>query len=117
MLNGALTPSRWQCKITIGKEPETFSPLDGRNTSPEPIARPSYIQAPYRIPTLHAFSRSVIYFFLDAELVPITDAITVHAVASTGEKVAADIPLERINPESPTIHHLAAKTLMNVLVM
>jgi hypothetical protein len=80
------------------------------NPDLDAVRRPDYVQAPYRIPTLHAFSRSVIYFFLSRQITPPTNAITVKAVASTGEKVTANVPLERIetnsNPLTTSPHFL-----------
>jgi hypothetical protein len=123
MLRGALTPSRWQCEISLGKGSGTSSPLrcayaksvSGETT--DTIQRPACVQAPYRIPTFHAFTQNSIYFFLDTQAAPLADSITVQAEASTGQKVTVEIQLDRIEAPAgiPIIHVLAAKALMNDL--
>jgi hypothetical protein len=81
------------------------------------IQRPACVQAPYRIPTFHAFTQNSIYFFLDTQATPLADSITVQAEASTGQKVTVEIQLDRIEVPAgiPIIHVLAAKALMNDL--
>jgi len=123
MLTGALTPSRWQCEISLGTGSGTSSPLrcayaksvSGETT--DTIQRPACVQAPYRIPTFHAFTQNSIYFFLDTQAAPLADSITVQAEASTGQKVTVEIQLDRIEAPAgiPIIHVLAAKALMNDL--
>jgi Mg-chelatase subunit ChlD len=122
MLKGALTPSRWQCEIMLPQNIDTFPSSSDESTSAEgvvsnhvSIPQPPILQAPNQIPSLHAFSRSSVYFFLDPHLLDQMTSITVQARASSGERVKMEIPLERVEIQSLTIHHLAAKALMNDL--
>ena len=121
MLQGALTPSAWQCEISFGNGIEAFSPEvieDIRRNSDELQAaefqRPSCIQAPFRIPTLHTFSRFSVFFILNRKL-PIEGEIKIQAVETTGETVKIVLPLELVEKKTPTFHSLAAKAVMNDL--
>jgi Mg-chelatase subunit ChlD len=122
MLKGALMPSTWQCEITLREENETFSPTSGEPTSTEGVVlndmlipQPPILQAPNRIPPLHTFLRSSVYFLVEPQVLGQTKSITVQAVASSGERAKLDIPLEQVESQPPTIHHLAGKALMNDL--
>jgi Mg-chelatase subunit ChlD len=113
MLKGALMPSTWQCEITLREENDTLPPTSGENDMP--IPQPPILQAPNRIPPLHTFLRSSVYFLVDPQVLGQTKSITVQAVASSGERAKLDIPLEQVEAQPPTIHHLAGKALMNDL--
>jgi hypothetical protein len=117
MLKGALTPSQWQCEITL---PETVTPthpsiFDVFLPTQIPIPRPNVIQAPYHIPSLHAFTRTSVYFFLNPQLLIGQSTIVIHGVAASGENFKTDIPLEEVGSLHPSVHFLAAKALMSDL--
>jgi Vault protein inter-alpha-trypsin domain/von Willebrand factor type A domain len=122
MLKGALTPSQWQCKIGSKDGFGIFSPLGGAHTTradtegraEAAIQKPGCVQAPFLIPSLHAFSRCSVYFSLDKQTMDNLSVINVLGVASTGEEISVDIPVEKLASVT-TIHFLAAKALMNDL--
>jgi Mg-chelatase subunit ChlD len=122
MLKGALTPSRWQCEITLGDGSENSMPLHNlystlhQGPSVEmPVQAPPSIQTPYRVPTLHAFSRFSLFFLLNRRVLGGSTSIAIQATAATGEKINVTLPLEHVQTDRPTIHFLAAKSLLNDL--
>jgi Mg-chelatase subunit ChlD len=122
MLKGALTPPQWQCEIMLRQDTDASPSTRGEPTSTEgvvlsnmSIPQPPILQAPSRIPSLHAFCRLSVYFFVDPHVLGQMTSITVQAVASSGEKVKVEIPLEQVEAQSLIVHHLAAKALMNDL--
>jgi von Willebrand factor type A domain len=122
MLKGALTPSRWQCEITLGDGSTSSIPLQNlyskfhqEPSADMPVQAPAYIRTPYRIPILHASSRLSIFFFLNHRALGAFKSVTIQGMATTGEKVNVALPLEHVQTEKPTIHFLAAKSLMNDL--
>lgn len=76
------------------------------------VQKPVCVQAPFRVPTLHAFSRLSIFFIVDRKI-SLENSVKVEAQASTGESVTVLLPMEKIEEKPPTIHFLAAKALMN----
>jgi Mg-chelatase subunit ChlD len=122
MLKGALMPSTWQCEITLCEENDTFPPGRSDSTGTEGavpndmlISQQPVLQAPNRIPPMHTFLRSSVYFLVDPQVLGQTKSVTVQAVASSGERARLEIPLEQVEAQPPTIHHLAGKALMNDL--
>jgi hypothetical protein len=87
---------------------------EGTKLDPVAITKPPILQAPNKISSLHAFSRSLAYTFVDT---PVQSQIIVivEGVTSSGERAEAEVPLERIEAQPLTIHHLAAKALVNDL--
>lgn len=119
MLNGALTPCSWQCKISLERKGEPYLAQIGEDTKSgsgklldSKLQKPVCVQAPFRIPTLHAFSRLSVYFIINRKI-PLENSVKIQAVASTGEVVEVLLPLERVGDQPATIHFLAAKALMN----
>jgi hypothetical protein len=122
MLKGALTPSQWQCEIVLPNEIGASVSMSAKSESTKgnsrkklTLPRPRILQAPNCIPSLHAFSRSSVYFFINPQVLRGISSITVRAVASSGEKFEIEIPLEESKAQPLIIHHLAAKALMNDL--
>ncbi|KFY12272.1 hypothetical protein V491_06852, partial [Pseudogymnoascus sp. VKM F-3775] len=104
MLRAALTPSSWTVDVT----------LDGVSISEKGNGEISYIQAPHKIPDLHAFSRSSVYFFLNEEFegkVAKIQATSVHS----GETFTAEIPIEKSEIGKKWVHQLAAKAVLGDL--
>lgn len=119
MLKGALTPSAWQCEISLGNGngfslPEANEDIRWNSDEFQAAGfqRPSCIQAPYHIPTLHAFSRFSIFFILNRK-VPIDTVIKIQAAETTEEIVTVILPLETVEKKTATLHSLAAKAVMN----
>jgi Mg-chelatase subunit ChlD len=113
MLKGALTPRHWNCEILVPNA--TLKSAEDAASRMMPIQRPAALQAPNQIPTLHAFRRTSIYFLVDTQLMGQTTSITVQTVTVSGQKIQMEIPLEKTDAKPLTIHHLAAKALMNDL--
>lgn len=116
MLKGALSPASWKCEMTLSgfteslkksSTPETTENLAGPAVS-HPL--PAYIQAPYRMHSLHPFARSSIFFLFNQGQGPLPQAINVKASTSSGETISVDIPVEHTTTKSPIVHHLAAKS-------
>lgn len=113
MLNGALTPSSWQCKISLEPEIEPYLAQVGVGTeSSSDIQAPVIVQAPFHIPTLHAFSRLSVFFIINRKM-SLETSVKIQAIASTGETATFLLPLEKVEGKPTTIHYLAAKALMN----
>jgi uncharacterized protein YegL len=117
MLKGALTPSQWQCKVELPEGSGTAHSMSFEEFLPTqlPIPRPIAIQAPYKTPFFHAFTRTSVYFFLDPQQLAGRSKITIEGVESSGKTFRTDIPLEEVQSQSQTIHSLAAKALMTDL--
>lgn len=116
MLKGALSPASWKCEMTLSgfteslkksSTPETTGNLAGPAVS---FPLPAYIQAPYRMNSLHPFARSSIFFLFNQDQGSLPQAISVKASTSSGETISVDIPVEHTITKSPIIHHLAAKS-------
>jgi hypothetical protein len=110
MLKAALTPSRLQCNVDLGKDLAV-------NTSEQEIAGyrvqyPGCVQAPHHIPVLHTFSHFSLYYMLESRLDSLPKTINITATTDKGEKLTAQLPIQTVADQS-AIHHLAAKALMN----
>lgn len=113
MLNGALTPSSWQCKVSLEPEIEPYlAQIGGGTESNSDIQTPVIVQAPFHIPTLHAFSRLSVFFIINRKM-SLETSVKIQALASTGETATYLLPLEKVEGRPTTIHYLAAKALMN----
>jgi hypothetical protein len=73
------------------------------------IPYPKLLQAPHKIPSLFAFSRTSVYLLMSPSTIqrkPI--AIVLRATSEHGP-LALEIPIERLDTPTETIHQLAAK--------
>ncbi|KAK2805188.1 hypothetical protein FQN51_000711 [Onygenales sp. PD_10] len=114
MLKGALTPHRWQCQLKFGNE--VLPPLPTATMSDLATLRPPCIQAPYKIPALHPFNQFSIFLFINTEGYVLPRSITVEGtILPKGESVTAELPIDEMAGERPSVHYLAAKALMNDL--
>jgi Vault protein inter-alpha-trypsin domain/von Willebrand factor type A domain len=102
MLEAALTPSTWKVEISMDDIPITTK-------GDERLC----IQAPYRIPDFHAFTRSSVYFLFQQEFKG--KAIIVKATATSGEAVTAELPIQSVESKRTCVHLLAAKAVLNDL--
>ena len=113
MLKGALSPSSWNCRITLKSDQEQpfamgSSPKMSHSDSPRLL----FVKAPYEIPPLLSFTQSISYFLIESSDMPCT-SITIHGASSSGQNVTVDIPIERAKVSDPTILHLAAKAILS----
>jgi hypothetical protein len=113
MLKAALTPSRLQCEVDIGQLPLMDTDIfDTGGLSGYKLRLPPCIQAPHHIPMLNTFSQFSLYYMLDCELGSLPESVTITAVTDKGEKLIAQLPLQK-SAKKPGLHYLAAKALMN----
>lgn len=116
MLKGALSPASWKCEMTLSrfteslKKPSTPKTTENLAGSVVSLPLPAYIQAPYRMHSLHPFARLSIFFLFNQDRGPLPQAINVKVSTSSGETIFVDIPVEHTTTKSPIIHHLAAKS-------
>ncbi|GFG03330.1 von Willebrand factor type A domain protein [Aspergillus udagawae] len=110
MLKSALTPSRLQCNVDLGEDLATKT--SERQIAGYSVQYPEWIQAPHHIPVLNTFSHFSVYYMLERGLDSLPKLIKITATTERGEKLTAQLPIQTV-AEQPTIHHLAAKALMN----
>ncbi|KAI9676508.1 MAG: hypothetical protein M1817_000666 [Caeruleum heppii] len=120
MLKGALTPAQWTCQVILPQQSGDIIPTTPGQKQPNAARqliskRPAIVQAPHRIPPLHAFSRSSIYFLLHNNTIKAGDTVTVTAVTPNGEKVTVNLPVQQAEHAGSNIHFLAVKAAMNDL--
>jgi hypothetical protein len=124
MLKGALTPSQWEVQLDL---PQALGDAKPTSLDPHflpsqlPVARPGVIQAPFKVPSLHAFVRTSVYFFVNPQHLAIANGnpeitITGNATSSgSSSSFTASIPLTTVSTPTLSIHYLAAKALMSDL--
>jgi hypothetical protein len=73
------------------------------------ISYPKLLQAPHKIPTLFAFSRTTVYLLMSPETVQRNPtAVVLHATSASGP-LALEIPIEALSTPATTIHQLGAR--------
>ncbi|EAW25597.1 VIT and vWA domain-containing protein [Aspergillus fischeri NRRL 181] len=110
MLKAALTPSRLQCNVDLGKE--LAMKTSERQIAGYTVQYPEWVQAPHQIPVLSTFSHFSLYYILESGLDSLPKTINITTTTERGEKLSAQLPIQTV-AEQPAIHHLAAKALMN----
>ncbi|KAL5355009.1 von Willebrand factor type A domain-containing protein [Aspergillus floccosus] len=110
MLKAALTPSRLRCEVDLG--PELANRTYEKKVSSCIVQRPLHLQAPYHIPVMNTFSHFSVYYMVNSGMAAHPATITISATTDKGEKLTAQLPLEKAT-DAAAIHHLAAKALMN----
>jgi hypothetical protein len=73
------------------------------------IPFPKLHQAPHKIPTLFAFSRTSVYLLMSPETIQRNPTAVILRATSTHGPLALEIPIENLATPSETIHQLAAK--------
>lgn len=115
MLKGALSPSSWNCRVTL--KPDQEQPF-GMGSSPKMShsdgPRLSFVKAPHEIPPLLSFTQSISYFLIQSSDMSCT-SVTIHGVSSSGQDLTVDIPIKSVKVSEPTILHLAAKAILSDL--
>ncbi|OCK98989.1 uncharacterized protein K441DRAFT_541239 [Cenococcum geophilum 1.58] len=118
MLKGALMPASWECEVHYSGEGLATQTVPQATASvfADPFAvcpsRPTYIQAPFRIPPLHPFARSSVFSLFDNDNSPDMESITIKGVTPNHPVVYAKLIVEVCEPTFPTIHYLAARAAM-----
>ena len=118
MLKGALMPASWDCEVHCSGEglATQAAPQATASVFADPLAvcpsRPAYIQVPFRIPPLHPFSRSSVFFLFDNDNSLDIESITIKGITPNHPVVYAKLIVEVCEPTFPTIHYLAAKAAM-----
>lgn len=118
MLKGALMPASWDCEVHCSGEglATQTAPQATASVFADPSAvypsRPTYIQAPFRIPPLHPFARSSVFSLFDNDNSSDIESITIKGVTPNHPVVYAKLIVEVCEPIFPTIHYLAAKAAM-----
>src|SRR5205814_1756360 len=90
MLKGALAPESWRCEITVsghsasGTRPSSMNVTQHvTGVSQYSFRRPAYIQAPYRVHSLHPFASSAIFFLFEQEPETLSH-VAIKATTSSG---------------------------------
>lgn len=73
------------------------------------ISSPKLLQAPHKIPTLFAFSRTTVYLLMSPETLQRKPIAVVLRGTSEHGPLALEIPVEILSSPAETIHQLAAK--------
>jgi hypothetical protein len=110
MLKAALTPSRLQCNVDLGKD--LVMKTSERQIAGYTVQYPEWAQAPHQIPVLSTFSYFSLYYMLESGLDSLPKTINITATTEKGKRLTAQLPIQTV-AEQPAIHHLAAKALMN----
>ena len=118
MLKGSLAPESWRCEITLSGHPVSGARPSNVNVTQQATAvsrysfhRPAYIQAPYRVHSLHPFASSAIFFLFEQEPETLSH-VAIKATTSSGGTVSVNIPIEHAEMGSSTIHYLTAKAII-----
>jgi hypothetical protein len=73
------------------------------------IPFPKLHQAPHKVPTLFAFSRTSVYLLMSPETIQRNPTAVILRATSTHGPLALEIPIENLATPAETIHQLAAK--------
>ncbi|TVY80474.1 von Willebrand factor A domain-containing protein 5A [Lachnellula suecica] len=73
------------------------------------VPSPKLLQAPHKIPSLFAFSRTVVYLLMSPETIQRNPTAVVLRATSEHGPLALEIPIEVLITPGQTIHQLAAK--------
>ncbi|CZR66493.1 related to Vault poly[ADP-ribose] polymerase [Phialocephala subalpina] len=95
--------------IAADPEKDALKGLQASTFSLPIIPLPKLLQAPHKIPTLFAFSRTTVYLLMSPETIQRTPiAVTLRGTSEHGP-LAIEIPIETLAAPAETIHQLAAK--------
>ncbi|PWW75736.1 hypothetical protein C7212DRAFT_363851 [Tuber magnatum] len=78
---------------------------------------PVVIQAPFEIPPLFPYERSVVYLLVPptTKQLKYARSVTLNATTIAGDKLSLSIPITRIERPGETVHQLAARMLLRDL--
>lgn len=93
----------------VNPEKEDLKGLQDSALSLPDIPFPKLHQAPHKIPTLFAFSRTSVYLLMSPETIQRNPTAVILRATSTHGPLALEIPIENLAMPAETIHQLAAK--------
>ncbi|KAF2184898.1 VIT-domain-containing protein [Zopfia rhizophila CBS 207.26] len=104
MLKGALMPSSYQCEFQIDGVPttETCSHQNGS----------AFMQAPFKMPPLHPFTRFSVYFLFDKKYGEGLKDIKITTTLPSSRKVDVFAPVVQLEDAAHAVHYLAAKAVI-----
>lgn len=109
----ASTKPQSEHKPTISLFDSTASPekddLKSMEVDLPIVPSPKLLQAPHKIPSLFAFSRTSVYLLLSPETIQRNPTAAVFRATSEHGPLALEIPIEALSVPDQTIHQLAAK--------
>ena len=93
------------------EDPEKEPVQAGANEPPPDVPAPKILQAPYRIPSLFAFSRTTVYLLQSPETIQKNPQAVILRGTSAAGPLHLEIPIEALPRPGQTIHQLAARKL------
>ena len=104
LVKGALMPNSYDCEIE-------FNGMSTQTTCFSTVGS-SFMQAPYRVPALHPFSRTTVYFLFDKGYGTDLNVVTLKTSTPSGKQISVEIPVSKSTANTYTVHHLAAKAIV-----
>jgi hypothetical protein len=95
--------------INVNPEKEDLKETEDTSLWLPDIPFPKLHQAPHKIPTLFAFSRTTVYLLMSPETIQRNPTAVVLRATSSHGPLALEIPIESLPTPGETIHQLAAK--------
>ncbi|CAZ81561.1 unnamed protein product [Tuber melanosporum] len=88
-----------------------------RFTHLKKLQGPEVLQAPFEIPPLFPYERSVVYLLIPptTRQLKYAKSVTLSATTIAGDKLSLSIPITRIEQPGKTVHQLAARMLLRDL--
>lgn len=83
--------------------------LEALEVSLPEIPSPKLLQAPHKIPSLFAFSRTAVYLLMSPDTIQRNPTAVILRATSSHGPLALEIPIEILTTPGQTIHQLAAK--------
>lgn len=113
LLKGALTPASWQITLNPGRSlanaGNRYSTLGQADSVLPSLRAPPCIQAPFRIPKLHTFSRFSVFLLVNNSVFEDSGSkIHITAESSSGETVNLAVTSEKLESTPSAVHFLAA---------
>ncbi|MAD85570.1 MAG: hypothetical protein CL912_21630 [Deltaproteobacteria bacterium] len=93
----------------VDPEKEDIKGLKDSNHYLPKVPTPKLLQAPHKIPSLYAFSRTTVYLLMSPETIQRNPTAVVLRATSEHGPLALEIPIEVLPAPAQTIHQLAAK--------
>jgi hypothetical protein len=107
LVKGALMPNSYNCEIE-------FSGMSTQTTCFSTVGS-SFMQAPSRVPALHPFSKTTVYFLFDKGYGTDLNVVTLKTSTPSGKQISVEIPVSKSTANTYTVHHLAAKAIVTDL--
>jgi hypothetical protein len=111
MLKGALSPSSWDCHITlVPNHQKSITDLENASTPVDGLALP-YVKAPYILPPINTYTRFSSYILIETSKQQYK-SVTVQGCSSQGRH-SIKIPIEHVQVSEPTLLSLSAKAILS----